>query len=71
MFKFYEDYLEKVVIGLIPGIKPDQVKVDNVLSSAQLHLILMILVGFTALIGLPSLITWGKIVKYVIKHFLN
>ncbi|KAG7178025.1 GPI inositol-deacylase-like, partial [Homarus americanus] len=63
VFKLYEDYIEKIVLGLIPGVSGDGSTTDRALSRVHFHLTLMMLVFLVTVINIPTLIIWSRLIR--------
>ena len=61
VFKLYEDYLESFVISLIPGVRESNSHDSKgQMSSINIHFSLMMLTFTTALMNLPTMVSWVK-----------
>ncbi|XP_071536619.1 GPI inositol-deacylase isoform X2 [Panulirus ornatus] len=63
VFKLYEDYIEKIVLGLVPGVADDGSTTCRALSRVHFHLTLMMLVFLVTTLNLPTLIIWSRLVR--------
>ncbi|XP_068212872.1 GPI inositol-deacylase [Palaemon carinicauda] len=55
----YEDYIQGLLIKLIPGLRKDEDD-KKALSSIHLHITILLLVTLVAAFNVPALIIWGR-----------
>lgn len=63
MFKLYEDFIEKIVVGLIPGTTENRSKTDKALSQLNFHMTLMMIIFLVSALNAPAFIVWGKLLR--------
>nr|XP_045620220.1 GPI inositol-deacylase-like isoform X1 [Procambarus clarkii] len=63
VFKLYEDYIERIVLGLIPGTSGSGKSTDRALSRVHFHLTLMMLVFLVVILNTPTLVIWSRLVS--------
>nr|XP_027238269.1 GPI inositol-deacylase-like [Penaeus vannamei]XP_027238270.1 GPI inositol-deacylase-like [Penaeus vannamei]XP_027238271.1 GPI inositol-deacylase-like [Penaeus vannamei] len=64
VFKLYEDFIEKIVVGLIPGTTENRSKTDKALSQLNFHMTLMMIIFLVSALNAPAFIVWGKLLSH-------
>ncbi|XP_053646137.1 GPI inositol-deacylase [Cherax quadricarinatus] len=63
VFKLYEDYIERILLGLIPGTSGGESSTDRALSRVHFNMTIMMLVFVVVILNMPTLIIWSRLVS--------
>lgn len=63
MFKLYEDFIERIVVGLIPGTSDPKFKTEKALSQLNFHMTFMVMVFLVSALNAPAFIVWGRLLR--------